>query len=154
LAETSRVVSSADRYGAGLGGTERRSESFLKRLWLGLARAGERDPVLGRVYLVCHHMPPNRFAWRHIGSRIRIAFVDIPGDKVFRVGGGGISLRLVDCRSSHTRGGRRSLRGHPIFQRIRKVLGLLAAVPAMYVVARLAVLFPATAVGERRNTDW
>src|SRR5256712_12689332 len=35
-----------------------------------------------------------------------------------------------------------------------KYWGLLAAVPAMYVVARLAVLFPATAVGERRSTDW
>src|SRR6266545_295844 len=99
--------------------SERHSESFLKRLWLGLARAGERDPVLGRVYLVCHHMPPNRFAWRRIGSRIRVAFVDIPGDKGFRVGSGGISLRFVDCRSSHTCDSRRSFRGRPIYQGIR-----------------------------------
>jgi hypothetical protein len=27
-------------------------------------------------------------------------------------------------------------------------------VPVVYVLARLAVLFPATAIGERRNTDW
>jgi hypothetical protein len=35
-----------------------------------------------------------------------------------------------------------------------KYWGLLAVVPAMYVAARLAVLFPATAIGERHNTDW
>lgn len=35
-----------------------------------------------------------------------------------------------------------------------KYWGLLAFVPAMYVAARLAVLFPATAIGERHNTDW
>jgi hypothetical protein len=35
------------------------------------------------------------------------------------------------------------------------ILGtILAAVPVMYVVARLAVLFPATAIGEHHNTDW
>jgi hypothetical protein len=30
----------------------------------------------------------------------------------------------------------------------------IVMVPVFYVVARLAVLFPATAIGERRNTDW
>ena len=30
----------------------------------------------------------------------------------------------------------------------------MGSVPAVYVLARLAVLFPATAIGERRNTDW
>jgi hypothetical protein len=32
--------------------------------------------------------------------------------------------------------------------------GLAASIPAVYVFARLAVLLPATAVGERHNTDW
>src|SRR3989475_4252641 len=44
--------------------------------------------------------------------------------------------------------------GVPFTKGYEKYWGLLAAVPAMYVVARLAVLFPATAVGERRSTDW
>jgi hypothetical protein len=30
----------------------------------------------------------------------------------------------------------------------------MGSVPFVYVVARLSVLFPATAIGERRNTDW
>jgi len=30
----------------------------------------------------------------------------------------------------------------------------IGSVPAVYVVARLSVLFPATAIGEHRNTDW
>lgn len=30
----------------------------------------------------------------------------------------------------------------------------MGSVPTVYVLARLAVLFPATAIGERRNTDW
>lgn len=33
-------------------------------------------------------------------------------------------------------------------------LSTVGWVPATYVVARLAVLFPATAIGERRNTGW
>lgn len=35
-----------------------------------------------------------------------------------------------------------------------KYWALPAVAPAMYVLTRLSVLLPATAIGERRNTDW
>jgi len=40
------------------------------------------------------------------------------------------------------------------FESYVKYWAILTVVPVVYVCARLAVLFPATAIGERRNTDW
>ncbi len=42
----------------------------------------------------------------------------------------------------------------PFFKGYEKYWVLLPGVGVVYVLARLAVLFPATAIGERRNTDW
>jgi len=44
--------------------------------------------------------------------------------------------------------------GVPFFKGYEKYWFFLGAVGLIYVFARLAVLFPATAIGERRNTDW
>jgi len=42
----------------------------------------------------------------------------------------------------------------PFVKGYEKCWAFLGAVPVIYVLVRLGLLFPATAVGDRRNTDW